>query len=140
MATTHPLELDIECFHPPSDMEQTVFNLLTSYLPQDSSIAPQQAVEKILARLPGDKTNEESAQRPSREGFLCELWDLMFRVAYQLDYREEPMQRFINLIKVLRERLGSILGDSEDISYFGMMLCEKWQGKFSSSSPQHTEY
>lgn len=92
-------------------------NVLFKYLPQDSSIAPQQAAEQILALLPGEKPNEESTQRPSREGFLCGLWDLMFRVAYQLDYREEPMQHFINLIRILRERLGFIMGDSEEIPY-----------------------
>lgn len=79
MATENPLNLDIDCFHPPSDIEENVFNLLISYLPQCSSMTAQHAAEQILG--PHPKGNA------CKRNFLCQVWDIMFRIADQLDYR-----------------------------------------------------
>lgn len=141
MATANPLELDIECLYQPTDTEQPIFNILTSYLSHNSSITAQQVAETITVLLPDSQPDDETTDQPSRGGFLCELWDLMFRVAYQLDYQEEPMQRFIMLVKAIREspvvimKEGDRFTDGErvwqDLPYFSVMLYGKWTSRFS---------
>lgn len=42
MATTNnPLGLDLDTMYEPTDIEENLFNLLTVYLPPDSTITPQ---------------------------------------------------------------------------------------------------
>lgn len=145
MATTNPLNIDIECYHPPSDEEQTIFDILTVYLPKDSPISPQQAAHQITSLLPDNQPDENVIDKPSRGGFLCSLWELMFRIADQLDYRGEPMQRFIMLIEAIRKTPVLFMKENywftdgarvwQDMPYFSMMLCERWNSMPTPESP-----
>ncbi|KAJ5291293.1 hypothetical protein N7478_000544 [Penicillium angulare] len=134
MIASNPLNLDREDPHEPSNVEHAVFTLLVTYLPETSSITPSQAAEQANAlfpsRRPGLKEEEQSTVH-----FLFEFWELMFRVAPQLDYQHEPMQRFVALVKALKNLPRTIITRDESIYdsfsvwrglYFGPMLHERW--------------
>ena len=59
----------------------------------------------------------------------------MVRIAYQLDYGGVPMQRFIDLVKALRQLPSSItLEDGlrvwQDLPNFSMFVTERWHRKY----------
>ena len=134
MATSNPLNL-VESPHEPSNNEQAIFSFLTTYLPETSTISPNQAADQINAILPDHRPGCKE-QKESTAGFLFEFWELMFRIAPQLDYRHEPMQRFILLIKALRNLPETIVIQDggkyhgwpvwRNGLYFGPMLHERW--------------
>lgn len=139
MATTYnPLGLDLETMYEPTDVEEQVFGLLTAYLPPDSTITPQQAAHKVHSFFPHDHVGENDDNAPCQ--FVGEFWELMFRIAPQLDYQGEPMQRFIALNKALRELPEIVIfvwsGYSrvwQDRPLFGVELHERWSRMFICS-------
>lgn len=116
-------------------MEHAVFSLLTTYLPETSSITPKQAAEQINALLPSHCPGPKE-EKQSTASFLFEFWELMFCIAPQLDYQQEPMQRFVALVKALRGLPETIVIQDggvydgqpiwRDGLYFGPMLHERW--------------
>lgn len=148
MATSNPLNLDLESPHEPTNNEQAIFSLLTTYLPETSTISPDQAADQINARLPDHRPGCKE-EKESTADFLFEFWELMFRIAPQLDYRHEPMQRLILLIKALRNLPETIViqdGGKYDGRpvwrnglYFGPMLHERWNRMlfFPTYNPPH---
>lgn len=135
MIASNPLNLDLESPHEPSNIEHAVFSLLATYLPETSSTTPNQAAEQVNALLlshrPGPKEEKQSTA-----SFLFEFWELMFCIAPQLDYQHKPMQRFIALVKALKNLPETIViqdggiydGQSvwRDGLYFGPTLHERW--------------
>ncbi|KAJ5116586.1 hypothetical protein N7456_000934 [Penicillium angulare] len=144
---SNPLNLDLGDPHELCETEEVIFSLLTRYLPETSSITPNEAAEQVNAFV------LEVSQRPSPlEGkqevsnFLLMFWELMFRLAQQLDYRHEPMQRFIALIKALRNLPETAFIEQpgpgapydgqpawRSKCYYTMMLTERWH-------PENPEY
>lgn len=139
MIASNPLKLDLESPHEPSNTEHAFFSLLTTYLPQTSSITPDQAADQINALLPSHRPEPKEGKQ-STASFLFEFWELMFCIAPQLDYRHEPMQRFIALVQALRNLPETIIIQDEgkydgqpvwrDGLYFGPMLHERWNRMF----------
>lgn len=137
MIAFNPLNLDLESPHEPSKVEHAVFTLLATYLPETSPITANQAAEQVDDLVPSHHQSPEEEKYVQTTGdFLFEFWELMFRIAPQLNYQHEPMQRFIALVKALRTlpetKLIQDAGiyDGEPIwrsgFYFGPMLHERW--------------
>lgn len=133
MATTNnPLGLDLDTMYEPTDIEEKVFDLLTAYLPPDSTITPQQAADKANSFFPYSCLGENDNYYPRQ--FLGEFWEVMFRIAPQLDYQGQPMQRYIALHKALRELPDIFMGDYrvwQDRPLFSMELHERWSRMFT---------
>ncbi|KAJ5635717.1 uncharacterized protein N7484_009030 [Penicillium longicatenatum] len=145
MIASNPLNLDLESLHVPSNIEHAVFSLLATYLPETSSITPNQAAEQVndllLSHRPGPKE-----ERQSTASFLFEFWELMFCIAPQLDYQHEPMQRFIALVEALKNLPETIVIQDggiydgqpvwRDGLYFGPTLHERWNRIPESTPPE----
>lgn len=129
MHIPNPLNLDLKSFDPPSETEHAVLSLLASYLPETSSITPNQAAEQINALLPSQHPhagpNEKDHVQTTPE-FLLEFWDLMFCIGPQLDYQHEPMRRFVALVKALKS-LPETVVVQEDGEYHGQPV---WRGPY----------
>ncbi|PYI11970.1 hypothetical protein BO78DRAFT_392655 [Aspergillus sclerotiicarbonarius CBS 121057] len=113
---SNPLNLSREDPHPPSPVEKIVFDLLCTYLPPDSPLTAIEAANQIHAQFPStpqSRDDDESTRPETPEHFLFELWEMMFRIVPQLHWREEPMQRFIDLLQAVRS-LPKIPVEDED--------------------------
>jgi hypothetical protein len=135
MAAKNPLNLQLEANPGEWDIENKLFDILTTYLPQDSALSSEQAAEQINSLFPDNRPGDE--EKESSGSFLAEFWDLMVRIAYQLDYQDVPMQRFIGLMKALRQLPSDImLKDGlrlwQDLPSFSMFLIERWNRTFVS--------
>ncbi|KAL1970452.1 hypothetical protein VTN77DRAFT_4096 [Rasamsonia byssochlamydoides] len=125
----NPLGLQLEATPGEWDIELKLFDILTTYLPQDSALSAQHAAEQINSLFPTNRPGEDEKESPG--SFLAEFWDLMFRVAYQLDYQDVPMQRFISLIKALRQLPSNITLENgsrvwQDLPDLPIYLTERW--------------
>ena len=100
MAVNNTLGLQIDSNPGEWEIENKLFNILTTYLPKDSNVTAQFAAEDINALFPRHRKDQGEIEEPS--SFLSELWDLIFRVIQQVDYKSEPAQRFIGLIIALK--------------------------------------
>jgi len=100
MAVSNTLGLQLDANPGEWEIETELFNILTTYLPGDSTVTAQSAAEDINALFPLHRKDEGDREEPS--SFLSELWDMMFRVIQQVDYQSEPVQRLIKLIRALK--------------------------------------
>lgn len=94
MAPSNPLGIEFAVSHNPSENEQAIFDYLTTYLPADSSITPEEAVQHINTLCPEDLD-------ATGVSFLYRFWELVYSIGPQLDYRQEPMQRYLALLVAL---------------------------------------
>ncbi|KAE8402363.1 hypothetical protein BDV37DRAFT_284844 [Aspergillus pseudonomiae] len=129
MNPENPLNLQREGVPGEWDVEDKLFEILTTYLPPVSDMTAGQAAEQINRLFPANRP--EGSDKESPESFLFEFWDLMIKVACQLDHEEIPMQRFVNLLKALRQLPANVvLGDGtpawRDLPHFSMYLSEEW--------------
>ncbi|PWY93850.1 hypothetical protein BO94DRAFT_543146 [Aspergillus sclerotioniger CBS 115572] len=136
----NPLGLSREDPHPPSPVEKTVFDLLCTYLPPDSSLTAIEAAKQLhdaFPSTPPKPRDDDELYRPETlKQFLFELWEMMFRIVPQLHWRGEPMQRFISLLQAM-ESLPKIPVKDEDQetgykewSLHGYFICgldERWR-------------
>lgn len=124
----NPLGLDLDTMYEPTDVEEQVFDLLTAYLPAHLKITPQKAAKKAHSFFPHHCLGEDDDYYPRQ--FLCEFWEVMFRIAPQLEYQGKPMQRYIALHKALQELPEVFIQGRyrvwQDKPYFGMELHERW--------------
>ncbi|KAI9924272.1 hypothetical protein MW887_007222 [Aspergillus wentii] len=132
----NPLNLDIDCApHEPDELEQSIFNILAAYLPHDSPTTPEEAATQIHDIFPY-KNPKIKPKDSNAVGWCYAFWHLWFRIAPQLGYRDEPMQRFIALFKTLGELPEIVIKDDDkwyngrmvwqDKPYYGMMFSERW--------------
>lgn len=84
MAPFNPLGIEFAASHNPSESEQATFDYLTTHLPADSSITPEEAVRHINTLYPEDLDATEVS-------FLYRFWELVYCIGPQLDYQREPM-------------------------------------------------
>ena len=126
--------IGIECAvsQNPSVREQAIFDYLTTYLPADSSITPEEAVHHINALFSED-------HNATVVSFLYRSWQLVFCIGPQLDYQQDPMQRFVALLEAL-EILPDILqggaypgrNSHANRLYVIMAFGEQWDSMFLS--------
>lgn len=133
MAVNNPLGLQLEANPGEWDIELKLFDILTTYLPRDSAWSAPHAAEQINGLFPNNRPGNDD-EKESPGSFLAEFWDLMFRIAYQLDYRDVPMQRVISLIKALQQLPSDIkLEDGsrvwQDLPHLPIFLTERWHSK-----------
>jgi len=83
------------------EIETKLFNIFTAYLPKCSNVTAQSAAQDINGLFPLHRNAKGDKEEPS--SFLSELWDLMFRVILQVDYKSEPAHRLIKLITALKK-------------------------------------
>lgn len=138
----NPLHLDLETqhFHEPSEVEQAVWDLLAAYLPATSTMTSEQAAKRINALCPANRRDVAPDEKQSMGSFIFELWEVIFRFAPQLDYRHEPMQRYIALHKAIPNLPVIIVEDGspwisgkrlwQDLPYWHMTLSERWNRKY----------
>lgn len=138
MAVNNPLGLALEANPGEWDIELKLFDILATYLPQDSVLSSQDAAEQINSLFPNNRPGDDEKESPG--SFLSEFWDLMFRIGYQLDYQDVPMQRFISLIKALRQLPSEITLENgsrvwQDLPDLPIYLTERWHSKL----PRHSD-
>ncbi|KAH8680438.1 hypothetical protein BGZ61DRAFT_481128 [Ilyonectria robusta] len=112
-----------------TDTELETFPILTSYLSATSQPTASEAAKQINSLFPSHRGNGEANKSP--EGFLAAFWDLMFRVAIQLDYQTQSMHKFVSLIKALRDLPNTTaLKDGrrlwQDLPDLALFLTERW--------------
>ncbi|OJJ85388.1 DUF3632 domain-containing protein [Aspergillus glaucus CBS 516.65] len=135
MAPFNSLGIEYAVSHNPSEREQAIFDYLTTYLPADSSITPEEAVHHTNTLFPEDLNATEIS-------FLYRFWQLVFCIGPQLDYQQEPMQRFVALLEAL-EILPDILqggaypGRNSHATriYVSMAFGEQWNSLRDNKEP-----
>lgn len=94
MVAPNPLGLEFTIPHKPSGEERAIFDYLATYLPADSAITVDEAVQQIITLFPEELDTTGTS-------FIYLFWQLVFCIGSQLDYDYEPMQRFIALLRDL---------------------------------------
>lgn len=94
MSPFNSLGIEYAVSHNPSEKEQVIFDYLITYLPADSSITPEEAVHHINTLFPEDHD-------ATGVSLLYQFWQLVYCIGSQLDYQQEPMQRFVALLEAL---------------------------------------
>lgn len=132
MAPFNSLGIEYAVSHNPSEREQAIFDYLTTYLPADSSITPEEAVHHTNTLFPEDLNATEIS-------FLYRFWQLVFCIGPQLDYQQEPMQRFVALLEALEILPDILQGDAypgrnshATRIYVSMAFGEQWNSMFLS--------
>lgn len=126
------LNLQLEVFEP-EEIELNIFKDLAAYLPSTSSLSAEQAAQKLNGLHPANRPDESGKEQSWH--FFQWFWTQMFGIACQLDYEDEPMQRFVRLISALRKL--PRIADAENGQVWedlpGMAMChlEYWQSKMA---------
>lgn len=145
MASTGPLpastlNLDLETGpHPPSELEEKLFSVLTSYVSAESQMTASSAAATIDSLLVGDdgNTSPHAQAHPNPWGFLHTFWDIYFRLGVQIDIAE-PADRLVALTSALKELPTKVtssdgqdlVGAWQNLPIMGMELSERWHRKF----------
>lgn len=145
MASTGPLRastlnLDLETGpHPPSELEEKLFSVLTSYVSAEPQITASLAAAKIDSLLVGDDgdTSPHAQAHPNPWGFLHTFWDIYFRLGVQIDIAE-PADRLVALTRALKELPSKVtssdgkdlVGAWQNLPIMGMELTERWHREF----------
>lgn len=149
MASTGPLRastlnLDLETGpHPPSDLEEKLFSVFTSYVSAESQTTASSAAAKIDSLLVGDDGNMSplAQAHPNPWGFLHTFWDVYFRLGVQIDI-DEPMDRLVALMRALKElptKVASSDGQDlvcawQNLPIMGIELSERWHREFAMAA------
>ncbi|KAF5984454.1 P-loop containing protein [Fusarium bulbicola] len=131
-------QLDTD-FSEMADTEQKITLILTSYLSETQSITAPEAATQINNLFPHQP--EKDGNRKSPGGFLAAFWDLAFQIAVQFDYQTQQMQKFISLIKALRDLPSTtILEDGRrlwhDLPDLSLFFTERWNREYSKLTKQ----
>ncbi|KAF4338432.1 hypothetical protein FBEOM_7701 [Fusarium beomiforme] len=111
------------------DNEQEIFLLLTSFLSETQPLTAPEVSVQIHNLFPHQP--EKDGKKKSPGGFLAAFWDLMFQIAVQLDYKAQPMKKFISLLKALRDMPSTaVLEDGrrlwQDLPDLALFFTERW--------------
>ncbi|KAF4438160.1 hypothetical protein FACUT_5025 [Fusarium acutatum] len=112
-----------------ADTEQRITLILTSFLSERQATTAPEAATHISNLFPHQP--EKDGNKKSPGGFLAAFWDLAFQIAVQLDYQTQQMQKFISLIKALRDLpTTAILEDGrrlwQDLPDLSLFFTERW--------------
>ncbi|KAF5664604.1 hypothetical protein FCIRC_10758 [Fusarium circinatum] len=112
-----------------ADTEQKITLILTSFLSESQPITAPEAAAQIDNLFPHQP--EKDGNKKSPGGFLAASWDLAFQIAVQLDYQTPQMQKFISLIKALRDLPSTaVLEDGrrlwQDLPDLSLFFTERW--------------
>ncbi|CZR47953.1 uncharacterized protein FPRO_13620 [Fusarium proliferatum ET1] len=130
MNSVNPLHFQLDTdFSEMTDTEQQLTLVLTSFLSETQPITAPEAATKINNLFPHQP--EKDGRHKSPGGFLAAFWDIAFQIAVQLDYQTQQMQRFISLIKALRDLPSTaILEDGrrlwQDLPDLSLFFTERW--------------
>lgn len=133
MSASGPVELEWTVPHNPTEEEEAIFDYLATYLPADSPITADDAFQRIIDLFPEEPGSEGSK-------FISPFWELVFCVGSQVDYGQEPMQRYIALLgklQILPDEIqgGAYPGRNSHVSRmcYVFKFAEQWRSKFSVS-------
>ncbi|KLO83531.1 uncharacterized protein LW93_313 [Fusarium fujikuroi] len=112
-----------------ADTEQEIMLIFTSLLSETQLLTAPEAAAKINDLFPHQPQKDGNKKSPG--GFLAAFWDIAFQIAVQLDYRTQQMQKFISLIKALRDLPSTaILEDGrrlwQDLPDLSLFFTERW--------------
>lgn len=138
------LNLDLETGpHPPSELEEKLFSVITSYVSAESQMTASSAAAKIDSLLVGDdgNTSPHAQAHPNPWGFLHTFWDIYFRLGVQIDI-DEPMDRLVALMRALKElptKVASSDGQDlvsawQNLPIMGIELSERWHREFAMAA------
>jgi hypothetical protein len=124
------------------DIDIKLFDILLSYLPADSKTSAEQVASSINDLSPASAPDD--AETDQLAGFVSRFWSLMLTSVEQIDYDTVPMQRFILLIKALRDlpsqkvlhpQHGSDYRQKvwQDLPFMQSELQDRWRRKFPTS-------
>lgn len=126
------LNLQLEAVEP-EEIELNIFKVLAAYLPSTSSLSAEQAAQKLNGLHPANRPDESDKEQSWH--FFQWFWTQMFGIACQLDYEDEPMQRFVRLISALRKLPSIAYAENgqvwEDLPDMAMCHLEYWQSKMT---------
>lgn len=134
VVASNPLELEYTTSEDPSEDERAIFDCLATYLPAESSVTADEAVQQIIALFPEDLDTTGT-------NFIYRFWQLVFCIGSQLDCQQKPMQRFITLLRaleILPDEIqgGANPGRSSHASrlFYVSAFRDQWNSTFSFST------
>jgi hypothetical protein len=123
----NPLNLQLEANPGYWYVEHEIFKVLTAYLPTTSTWTASAAAAKLNSFYPSIRQDDERKEEPM--SFFSEFWEIMFRIGCQVDCHTHPMERFIALIKALREiNVDEPNGAWGKLPQMSLFLAERYNG------------
>ncbi|KAB2580616.1 hypothetical protein DBV05_g859 [Lasiodiplodia theobromae] len=81
-------------------IEHRIFDVLSEYLQPTSQASPAEVALKFNELF---QLNQRENEKANPEGFLWQLWDIVFNVAEQVPYSHTSQDRLVELIAALRD-------------------------------------
>ena len=96
-----PVKLSIED-DDPWEVSLDIFNLLCDFIQSSSPSSPSTAASNLNALYPDNRVHGDG-KKESPASFLLEMWDVVIKVAIQLELDSPELRRLVLLIKTLRD-------------------------------------
>lgn len=86
----------------PWEVSQDIFNLLCDFIQPSTSLSSTTAASNLNALYPDNRVQGDE-KKESPASFLLEMWDVVIKVAVQLDSGSPELERLTLLIKTIRD-------------------------------------
>ena len=96
-----PVKLSIED-DDPWEVSRDIFNLLCDFIRPSTSLSSTTAASNLSALYPDNRVQGDR-KKESPESFLLEMWDVVIKVAVQLEPDSPELERLALLIKTIRD-------------------------------------
>ena len=83
-------------------VSQDIFDVLSAFVQPSASISATTAAGSLNALYPDNRV-QEGGKKESAESFLLEMWDIVLKVAVQLEPGSAEQDKLALLIKTLRD-------------------------------------
>ena len=82
-------------------VSQDIFDVLSAFVQPSASLSATTAAHSLNALYPDNRV-QEGGKKESAESFLLEMWDIVLKVAVQLEPGSAEQDKLALLIKTLR--------------------------------------
>lgn len=119
----HPLNFIIDSLHKDDDpwlIEWMMFHALNGYLQPGGHLTAEEVALCLDALLPDNRPNTADDPKEDREetaSFICELSDLIWKIAKQIPHDHESQDKLVQLIPALQRRPITVMVQRFDISH-----------------------